>query len=188
MPCPLAAGDMLVALLSQPGFCGHPGPRASPEPWMLRNRGYFMPADGCWQCAVCSQRTASPDIFPPAGKGGYFPLLFSMYLKQKPLMTFLPARAAGAELEPGQVEGAGWAGSGHGGGPCPPPPRSEAEPRGYPEDKNSLPKPSLVSLITSKAEPSQHRTQHPCTPCSSAVTPRQSPAPGGRGLCWIIRV
>lgn len=41
--------------------------------------------------------SVQPDTFPLAGAGGYFPLLFPIYLEQKPSMPFFPAAAARAE-------------------------------------------------------------------------------------------
>lgn len=95
--CPFAAGDILVALISQTGFCGRPGPRASPEGRMLWNRARMSPLLAAAGRAQPANRFAVP--FPTIQV--YFPLLFSMYLKEKPLMPFLPSAATGAEPEPG---------------------------------------------------------------------------------------
>lgn len=56
-----------------------------------------MPADGCWQPAASKLlcQTLSHQL---EREFVYSPLLFVMYLQQKPSMTFLPSAA---ELEPG---------------------------------------------------------------------------------------
>lgn len=87
---------------------------------MLWNRGVFHAC--CWLLAACSRQTALPDTYPPAGEGVYAPLWFSMYLEQKPSMTFLPTAAARAELKPERAVGASQAGSAHGGVPALHPP------------------------------------------------------------------